>query len=71
SYPNTDFEQKMAELLSENAIGTYEESTQAARVAIESCGAADLLMSFESMEDKAQQRAVIDVVNANLVKYHS
>ncbi|AUI88422.1 alkane 1-monooxygenase [Vibrio azureus] len=66
-----DFEVKMAELLAECAVGTYEESTAAARLAIECCGASDVLMSFESIEDKAQQRAVIDVVNDNIGKYHS
>ena len=66
-----DFEVKMAELLAESAVGTYEESTAAARLAIESCGASDVLMSFESIQDKAQQRAVIDVVNDNIGKYHS
>ncbi|CAH6794090.1 Alkanal monooxygenase beta chain [Vibrio chagasii] len=71
SYPNSDFSTKMSELLSENAIGTYEESTQSARIAIECCGASDVLMSFESIADTTQQRAVIDVVNANIVKYHS
>lgn len=69
-YPSNEVEVVLERIIKESAIGTYEESTHAARVAIEMCGASDLLLSVESIKEPVHRLHVLDVINSNIAKYH-
>lgn len=69
-YSSDEIEIVLERIIKESAIGTYEESTHAARVAIEMCGASDLLLSVESIKEPAHRLHVLEVINSNIAKYH-
>ncbi|WP_118987266.1 luciferase subunit beta [Photorhabdus sp. CRCIA-P01] len=69
-HPNENFENKLEQIISENAVGDYTECITAAKRAIEKCDAKSVLLSFEPMNDLMHQKNVINIVNDNIKKYH-
>ncbi|PSW53516.1 luciferase subunit beta [Photobacterium leiognathi] len=60
AYPNTDQEEKIEELIKQHAVGTEDEYYESSKYALEKTGSKNVLLSFESMKNKA---AVIDLIN--------
>nr|AFJ93057.1 luciferase beta subunit [Candidatus Photodesmus blepharus] len=69
-YPSVEHEEKLEELIAENAIGNCDECLEASKLALEKSGASQLLMSFESIKNLAHQKSVINLINENIGKYH-
>ncbi|WP_150142577.1 LLM class flavin-dependent oxidoreductase, partial [Candidatus Enterovibrio escicola] len=66
TYPNHNQEDKIKEIIDENAIGTNDDYYDSTLLAISKTGAKRILLSFESMQDHDNRLKLIEFVNSKI-----